>query len=98
MGHNNDNSSRSSGGRGGRGCGRRKGKKKADESKNNAPKKKTELKDYVFKVGSARRSNECEENIKYMLQHLTTALMGDTKHLITYLEKGSVNKTLGQRL
>ena len=69
MGRNNDNSSRSGGGRGGRGRGGRgKGKKKADGSKNNAPKKKTELKDYIFKVGSARRSNECEENIKYMLR------------------------------
>ena len=94
MARNHDNSSRSGGGRGGRGRGGRgKGKKKADGSKNNAPKKKTELKDYIFKVGSARRSNECEENIKYMLRHLTTALVGDTKHLITYLEEGSVTIT-----
>ena len=91
MARNHDSSSRHTSGRGGRGRGGRgKGKSKADGSKNNAPKRKTELKDYVFRVGSARRSNECEENINYMLRHLTTALEGDTKNVITYLEEGEV--------
>ena len=95
MGRNHESSSRHTSGLGGKGRGGRgKGKNKVDGSKNNAPKRKTELKDSVFKVGSARRSNECEENINYMLRHLTTALKGDTKNVRTYLEKGEVKMVM----
>ena len=31
----------------------------------NTPKKPTQLKECVFKIGSAKKSNECEVNIKW---------------------------------
>ena len=76
MGRNDNNNrggSQSGRGRGGGGKNKKGGGSKTTAS--NTPKKPTQLKECVFKIGSAKKSNECEVNIKWLNEYLVRNLV-----------------------
>ena len=90
MGRNDNNNrggSQSGRGRGGGGKNKKGGGSKTTAS--NTPKKPTQLKECVFKIGSAKKSNECEVNIKWLNEYLVRNLVGDIEYISMYLKDES---------
>ena len=90
MGRNDNNNrggSQSGRGRGGGGKNKKGGGSKTNAS--NTPKKPTQLKECVFKIGSAKKSNECEVNIKWLNEYLVRNLVGDIEYISMYLKDES---------
>ena len=87
MGRNDNNNrggSQSGRGRGGGGKNKKGGGSKTTAS--NTPKKPTQLKECVFKIGSAKKSNECAVNIKWLNEDLVRNLVGDIELISLYLK------------
>ena len=47
---------------------------------------RTQLKECVFKIGSAKKSNECAVNIKWLNEYLVRNLVGDIELISLYLK------------